>query len=337
MPLISVIVPAYNAEKTIRETVESVLHQTLTDLELIVVDDASQDSTLDVLAKIADPRLTVLSHPHNSGANRSRNLGLSRSTGVYVSFLDADDLWTIDKLESQLKALKAHPEAAVAYSWTDRIDETSQFLRKGGRVRVSGDVLAELLIANFLENGSNPLIRRDAAIAVGGFDESLSACQDWDLWLKLAAQYQFAVVTAPQILYRLSPNSVSSNVLALEAACVKVIDRAFTAAPDALQRLKKHSLGNVYKYLAFKSFEGYSDRKKGLAATRFLYHVVRNDPAMLRTKVIWKVLLNIVIVTLLPAKQTNLLRQKNKELTNINALLAHIRTNFSELIQPELP
>lgn len=330
MPLISVIIPAYNAEKTVQETVESVLNQTFRDFELIVVDDGSKDSTVEIIAKIADRRLRLVTHSHG-GANRSRNLGLSQAIGSYVSFLDADDLWTPDKLESQLKALAANPEAAVAYSWTDRIDESGQFLRRGGYISVDGNVLAKLLIVNFVENGSNPLIRREAVLAVNGFDESLSACQDWDLWLKLAARYPFVSVSSQQILYRLSPGSISSNVFTLEAACVKVIDRAFAEAPDSLQHLKKYSLGNTYKYLIFKSFEEYPSWKKGLAAAKFLYHVIKNDPAILKTEVPRRILLNIAIVTFLPPKQASALRQSLKDSTDMNPIFQHFHTNLDEL------
>jgi GT2 family glycosyltransferase len=96
-------------------------------------------------------------------------------SGEFIAFLDADDLWTPNKLEAQLAALQDNPNAAVAYSWTDFIDETSQFLRPGPHFTISGDVYAELLRGNFLANGSNPLIRRQALIKVGSFDESLPA------------------------------------------------------------------------------------------------------------------------------------------------------------------
>ncbi|MFM6395643.1 glycosyltransferase family 2 protein [Planktothrix sp.] len=161
MPLISVVIPTYNAEKTIEETIHSVLNQTVSDLELIVVNDGSTDSTLEIISKFTDPRLKVFSYPH-SGANSARNRGLEQASGEYISFIDADDLWTPDKLELQLKVLQENPEAKVAYSWTDCIDESSQFLRRGGHVTVNGDVYLHLLVANFLENGSNPLMRTGA-------------------------------------------------------------------------------------------------------------------------------------------------------------------------------
>ncbi len=101
MPKISVIIPVYNAEETIKETLESVLSQTFSQFEIIVINDGSQDKTLEIVSRILDPRLKVLSYP-NAGVSVSRNRGISQAAGEYVSFLDADDLWTPDKLETQL-------------------------------------------------------------------------------------------------------------------------------------------------------------------------------------------------------------------------------------------
>lgn len=337
MPLISVVVPVFNGAKTIQETIESVQKQTLSDLEIIVVDDGSQDETLAILGAIADPRLKVIPGVH-AGANAARNRGLYASCGEYVSFLDADDLWTPNKLEAQLQALRSHPEASLAYSWTDRIDEQGNYLRRGGHLSVNGNALAELLITNFVENGSNPLILRQAAIEVGGFDENLTACQDWDMWLRLAARYEFAAVSEVQIFYRLSTNSISANVFALEACCRQVIDRAFAQAPRSLQYLKKYSLGNVYKYLTFKAFECQPDRKKAIAAAWFLLNVVINDRSMITdpsARYAVKNAIRKIAVTLLPSQLAVPLRDRYKAVTDVNLMLWHIRVNFAEIIQPQ--
>jgi glycosyltransferase involved in cell wall biosynthesis len=327
MPLISVVIPVYNGEKTIRETIESVLNQTFWDLELIVINDGSEDSTLEIVSNLKDPRLKVFSYP-NANQAVSRNRGISQASGEYISFIDADDLWTPDKLEAQLRALQENPQAAVAYSWTDFIDESSHFLHTGSHLTVNGDAYANLLIVNFLENGSNPLIRRQALTDVGGFEESLPPAEDWDLWLRLATRYHFVAVSSPQILYRVSANSGSANVWKLEAVCLQVIERGFSQAPESLQHLKKYSLGNLYKYLTFKALEGPPVRKRGLVATRFVGQTVTNDPTLLWTRVIWKVLLKIVIVVLLPPQLAQTLLNNMKHLSNIEALLVHIKTEL---------
>lgn len=324
MPLISVIIPAYNSENTISETVESVLKQTFADFELIVINDGSTDNTLEVLSSIQDPRLKVFSYP-NAGSNPSRNRGFAQSSGEYIAFLDADDLWTADKLEAQLKALQDNPQAAVAYSWCDRINESSQLVRKGGYFTAHGDIYPQLLLTDILENGSNPLIRREALTHVGGFDESLPAGQDWDLYLRLAAHYHFVNVQRPQILYRISTNSLSSNVAKLESGCLQVITTAFNQAPESLQYLKRDSLANLYKYLTYKSLLGIPDRSKSFFTAKLILLAINYDYSLLRRRILWKALLKVGLSTILPHKQAQNVITKMKNLTDVTTLMRLLR------------
>ncbi len=310
MPLISVVIPVYNGEKTIRETINSVLNQTFTDFEIVIINDGSQDATSEIITSIKDDRIKLFSYS-NSGVSASRNRGIASACGEFIAFLDADDLWTSDKLEAQLKALQDNPQAAVAYSWTDYIDESGQFLYPGSYITLSGDVYAELLVKNFTENGSNPLIRKDALLQIGGFDEALFGPEDWDLFLRLAARYHFVAVPRPQILYRICANSTSSNILRQEAQCLKVIERAFEQAPESIQHLKKQSLANLYQYLTFRVLEGTLERQKSLLAARFLWQAIYNDPSLLRqrTKLIAIVYGKIAATVILPKQLVWMLKK----------------------------
>ncbi len=295
-PLISVIIPVYNGEKTIRETVNSVLEQTFSDFELIIINDGSTDSTLDVISSINDPRIKVFSYP-NGNLSASRNRGISHAKGEYIAFLDADDLWTPDKLEGQYQALQNNPEAAVAYSWTDYIDESSQFLRPGSHVTLNGNVYPYLLVVNILENGSNPLIRRQALEAVGQFDSSLLSAEDWDMWVRLAARYQFVAVPLPQILYRVSARSMSAQIKNQERECLKFIEKVFKSAPESLQNLKSLSLSNVYKYLTFKAVEDCPKRQNAGIAAYCLWQYCKYKPELLlKPKIILSVTLKIILM-----------------------------------------
>ena len=324
MPLISVIIPVYNGERTIRETIESVFNQTFTNLELIVVNDGSQDATLEIVNSIQDPRLKVFSYP-NARQAASRNRGFSHSTGEFIAFLDADDLWTPNKLESQLKALEDNPQAAVAYSWSHCIDEKGKFLREASHSTTNGDVYAKLLLCNFLDNGSNPLIRRQALIEVGGFDESLTPAEDWDMWLRLAARYHFVALPYPQILYRQSANSQSANLLPMASACVRVIEHNFNQAPASLQPLKRHSFANLYKYLIFRCFEQFPTRSRALVAAKFLWGAVSNDPSLLQRRVTWKVLVTIALVVLFSPQFAQRVIRKTKRLTALYTIILYMQ------------
>ncbi len=324
MVTISVIIPVYNGEKTLRETVESVQKQTFTDLEIIVINDGSTDSTLDVLATISDPRLKIFSYP-NANQAVSRNRGISHATGEFIAFLDADDLWTPDKLDAQFKALQQNPQAALAYSWTNSINESGEFLRRGSYVSDNGDVYAKLLLVDFLENGSIPLIRRQALTEVGNFEPSLTPAEDWDMWLRLASRYPFVVVPKVQILYRVSADSASTNVTRMESACWRVIEKAFTQAPDSLQHLKNDSIANIYKYLTFKVLQGYPNRQRGITAARLLSQAIKYDPSLIKARVLAKVGYTIAVMTLIPSPQAARLLNKVKTLSNLDALLGYLR------------
>lgn len=307
MPLISVIIPVYNGEKTIRETILSVLAQSFSDFEVIVINDGSQDQTLAVVSSIQDSRLKAFSYP-NTGLAASRNRGIFHAKGEYISFIDADDLWTQDKLEAQLNALLFNSQAAVAYSWTDWIDESGQFLRPGGYITANGNVYEKLLVRDFVESGSNLLIRKHALAKVGGFDISLPAVEDWDMWLRLAAHYNFVAVPSPQILYRVSPNSMSSNVWKMEEASLQIIERAFAQAPTSIQHLKREILGSRYQYLTIKALTGTPERQKGLVAARFFWQAICHDPTWLRRiQLILIILLKIAMMILLPPSQAKAL------------------------------
>ncbi|NEP60711.1 MAG: glycosyltransferase [Symploca sp. SIO2G7] len=324
MVLISIILPVYNGEKTIKETITSVLNQTCQDFELIIINDGSEDGTLKIIDSIQDPRIKVFSHA-NAGPNPSRNRGIVEAKGEYVAFIDADDLWTPDKLASQLKALQANSQAAVAYSWTNYIDTSGQFLSRGSHLSLTGDVLRHLLLINFLESGSNPLIRKAALTTVGDFDETLTHGEDWDMWLRLAAKYQFVAVPSPQVFYRVSAHSSSAKIVQLEVGCLQVINKAFTQAPESLQYLKRFSQGNLYKYFISKALAEPLERRRSLIAARFLWQAVRYDPSLLQARVLLKVLFRITVIVFLPAPVAQGLLTKAGSWFDIQALQGYLR------------
>ncbi|MFB2772958.1 glycosyltransferase [Pelatocladus sp. BLCC-F211] len=313
-PKISIVIPAYNSEKTIKYAIESVLKQTLNDFELIIINDGSTDSTLEVISQFKDPRIKVFSF-ENAGGNVSRNRGLERATAEFVSFLDADDIWTSDKLESQLHALKENPQAAVAYSWTDYIDEQGKLLFSGTHITANGNVYEQLIVSNFLENGSNPLISREALVQLDGFDEDLTAAQDWDMWLRLAQNFDFIAVPRVQILYRISANSLSTNLARQEKASLQVLSKVCLTNTHNLNHLKNKSLTNLYKYLTCKALQQPFNRQKGLAAAKFLWKYIFYDSSRFNhTNLILRLSLKIALIVILPC-------------TFSTALLALMKTN----------
>ncbi len=301
MPTISVVIPAYNADRTILETIKSVQQQTFSDFEIIVIDDGSEDQTLKVLSQVEDPRLKIYSY-NNSGPSVARNLGISHSTGEYITFIDADDLWTPDKLEAQLAALQNHPEAGVAYSWTNFIGETGEFLRAGEPVWFEGNVYTHLLNGNFMNSGSNPLIRRKAIKSVGEFDPTLRYCEDWEFWLRLAARWAFVVVPKPQILYRLSLGTSSSKIQAMEEGHLIVIEKAFQSIPIELQPQKNQILANTYQFIAHLCLTRIPDGAGAKQASQKLKTAIWLHPKILLDKRVHILVVKLLIIRLLSPK-----------------------------------
>jgi len=211
MAEIAVIIPVYNAASSIRQTVESVLTQTFSDWQIILINDGSTDETLEQVNGINDRRIKIVSY-ENAGVSVARNRGIALSNSKFIAFLDADDLWTPDKLQSQREALLQYPQAGLAYSWTVFLDEEGLIQYKQKPVFFKGDVLGELFKNNFLMCGSTPLIRREAVDVVGYFDSHLSPAEDWDYWLRVAAKYPFTLVSKYQTFYCKSKTSSSSKV-----------------------------------------------------------------------------------------------------------------------------
>ncbi|WP_353260056.1 glycosyltransferase family 2 protein [Prochlorothrix hollandica] len=287
-PVISVIIPAFNGAGTLPETLDSVLAQTWTHWEMILVDDGSTDKTLAVVesyrqrhGELGD-RLRVLSFA-NAGVSISRNRGLAVAQGQYISFLDADDLWTPGKLERQLRALQAQPQAALAYSFTAWIDEQGRPLREQIAQRCEGEVYGALLLRDFIASGSNPLICRSALESVGGFDPDLHPAEDWDMWLRLARRYPFVCVPQADVLYRKRSGSASSNVVVMARQSFNIIERELHSPGDRLPSdFGNQVLASRYQYLLFKTIERPLTRAKGWMGLGFLLQLLRYDRRFLR-------------------------------------------------------
>ncbi len=318
--LISVVIPVYNGERTIAETLESVLNQTYRNLEIIIIDDGSTDDSLNIISQYDDSRIQVFSYP-NSGVSKSRNRGITLAQGQYISFIDADDLWTREKLIKQIEVLQNTPSAKVAYSWTDFIDEEGNKIDRDERMTYGGDVYPQILIADFLQSGSNALIYKDALTTVEGFNESLSGPADWDLFIRLAAQYQFVAVSHVGILYRIGQqNSMSSKLSKMEQDSVGVINNSFTQAPAELQFLKNKSLANLYYYLGCKAIESEFTKKQSVLALKYHWRAFKTKYTVFTSKpnITIKIYLKIIMALILPTSVTQKivmsLRQKNVEL-----------------------
>ncbi|MEM6752982.1 MAG: glycosyltransferase [Cyanobacteria bacterium P01_C01_bin.38] len=324
MPQISVVVPAYNSQNTISETITSVLQQTFSDFELIVINDGSTDGTLEILSGVKDARLKVYSYP-NGGLPTARNRGILRARGEFISFIDADDLWTPDKLELQLQALQKNPQAGVAYSWTICMGNNGKSFHPGVSESFQGNVYHNLLIGNFIASGSNVLIRKQAIESVGYFDESLKSCEDWDYWLRLAPKWDFVVVAKPQIIYRLSSGAMSSKLDVMEKYQTLVLNKAFESAPSQLQYLKNRGFAYIYLFMTRLCLSRASDVKVVEQASQKLWKAIRFSPRILLSKEAQLLLMKLIILRILTPKIAS--KVLNKTVTVRNVVDPRLQTN----------
>jgi glycosyltransferase involved in cell wall biosynthesis len=281
-PQVSVIIPAFNAEMTIMAALESALGQTFADLEVILVDDASTDATVERATAIRDQRVRLLRIPHG-GVARARNCGIQAARGQFIAFLDADDMWTPDKLEAQVEALSLDPNAWAVYSWTIFCDADGSYLFAKAPESISGDVYAALLTTFFLASGSNALARRACIESIGHFDGSMEPVEDWEFWLRCAKQGRFALVPRYQIFYRFTVGSASTTVERYLSAIELIAEREFAAAPPALRGRLAECLSNARRHagLTFMARTVSGDAHR--CAGRALYASVAQFPSTLVT------------------------------------------------------
>jgi glycosyltransferase involved in cell wall biosynthesis len=199
LPLVSIIIPTYNRSSSLIEAIDSVFKQTFRDFELIIVDDGSTDGTAEVLEKMGD-RL-IYQYQANQGVSAARNHGLRMARGRWIAFLDSDDLWLPKKLETQVGFFSDHPEAVICQ--TEEI-----WMRNGRRVnphkkhrKYSGDIFVPSLDL-CLVSPSAVMIKREIFDLVGCFDETLPACEDYDLWLRISAEWPVYLIDQPLIMKR---------------------------------------------------------------------------------------------------------------------------------------
>jgi glycosyltransferase involved in cell wall biosynthesis len=192
-PTVSVVVPTYNRADLLQRAIDSILNQTYSDFELIIVDDASTDNTQAVVDEYDDPRIKYVEKEQNEGGAAARNTGIQHSCGDFVAFCDSDDEWIETKLEKQTEVIKTHECTAVYCRHYVVEDEYDAFRRSSGELR-SGDIRADLLQGWCPASTSFFLVEKESLRAVDGFDPQLPSFQDYDLWLRLAQDHTFCYV-----------------------------------------------------------------------------------------------------------------------------------------------
>jgi len=224
-PLVSVVIPTFNRARMLKEAMDSVFAQDFKNFELIVVDDGSDDDTESVLEKYKG-RLTTL-RQKNSGVSAARNRGIAQASGRLIAFLDSDDMWLPGKLSAQAAFFESRPEALICQ--TDEI-----WIRNGKRVnpknrhrKESGDIFRRSLEL-CLVSPSAVMMDRSLFDDFGNFDETLPACEDYDLWLRISRRHPVGLIHEPLVIKRGGHDDQLSKIPVLDkyriASIIKLMD-----------------------------------------------------------------------------------------------------------------
>jgi glycosyltransferase involved in cell wall biosynthesis len=249
LPLVSVIIPTRNRAALLDRALDSVLAQEglgkLFELDVIVVDDGSTDSTIDVVRRYPQVRHMV---SHHRGVAGTRNIGIQASRGRFVCFLDDDDVWLPKRLKLQIPALERHTEAGAVYSQVFHTETGKAYPELSHAA--SGRIFNALLFGNCMCVHS-VLIRREAFEKAGYFDESLSSYEDWDLWLRLSFHFPFVFVPGLVAVYIVSGFGLWQSDANAEQNNARVVDKALRMLPDAVEYAEMKTTARVRVALAY--------------------------------------------------------------------------------------
>lgn len=283
-PLVTVVIPVYNVERYINQCLNSVLKQTYQNIEIIIVDDATPDSSIEKISPIRDPRIRIISQ-QNRGLAGARNTGIRESDGKYIAFLDSDDFWHPDKLSQHVNALESNAQLGVSFSASRFVDESGNNTNRLQQPLVKHSFTpAQIFCRNPIGNGSAPVIRKSILNAITFhtpdkehtqyFNEALRQSEDIECWVRIAVitQCQFNYVDQPLTYYRLNAGGLSANVDKQLASWEFFVEQLTAYAPSFAAKNVRLARAYQYRYLARRLIlEGNT-----LKATRLMLMAIRS-------------------------------------------------------------
>lgn len=210
IPTISVVLPVYNAEKYIRKSLESILAQTFTDFEILLVDNASTDSTIEILKSYTDPRIRIIINPSNLGLIASLNIGLNSARGKYIARMDHDDIALPERFQKEYDFLESHQDIVLVGTWSNIMDSNENFIRIHKNPLQNNVIKYELMFGNTITHPSI-MMRRDIVNAVGGYDSAWINTEDYNLYSRLIRNHKLANIGEPLINYRVHGASLTNE------------------------------------------------------------------------------------------------------------------------------
>lgn len=269
-PLISIIIPCYNAEKYIAETIQSVINQTHKNWELIIVNDGSTDNSIEIINKYIDLDNRIkLINKENTGVSDTRNKGIVLAKGEFMAFLDADDVWNSDFLESTLLKFSSDHSLGLVHSDNQIINEYSEKL---GQINTSfeGYVLDKLLLGGeneYIFAISSVVVKKEVVENVGQFDVRLSNGADHEFYFRVANKYKIGRVPKIGIYYRLHANNMHANIELLEKDTLAIYKKADETNLFKNSIFRRKCYSTIYLILAGSWWKDGKNKRKGIYYT----------------------------------------------------------------------
>jgi hypothetical protein len=291
MPRVSIIMPVYNVERFVEAGIRSVLAQSLADFELLIIDDRSQDGSMEICTSFNDPRIRIIRHTRNRGLAGARNTGIRHARGEYLAFIDSDDCWHADKLAMHLAHLDGNPAVGVSFSRSAFINEDGSPNHTYQMPRLRDISTGYYLCRNPIGNGSAPVIRREVFQQIrytddlhGSdedwyFDERLRRSEDIECWIRIALTTPWVIEGIPQALtlYRLNSGGLSSSLLQQLDSWEQVIEKTRTYAPGFIALWERPARAFQLRYLARQAIRLHD----GKMAIRLTHRALGTDPRIL--------------------------------------------------------
>jgi len=272
-PEVSVIIPVYNQAKFIDKAIESVLKQSYQDFEIVVVNDGSTDNSESTVKGFIDFRIRYICHSDNRGISAARNTGIRASRGKYITLLDADDEFLPEKLDMQVELLRSEPsDVGVVCAWSFNIDKNGDYISKRYLPRKGGYIFEDLLSANYMSVPAL-LIRRECFEKVGLFDNLLNGQEDWDMWIRIAKYYKFALIKIPLAKRRIHPNRISYDLERKNVTANRIIKKYMN---ELKSRQSIHSRHYLYIGFRFCQLGKMRDGRRNLLKAISLYPFCTN-------------------------------------------------------------
>lgn len=279
-PLVSVVIPAYKAAAYLLETAQSVLNQTYTNWELIIVDDGSPDNQATVVADIvsSNPRVQYI-RQKNGGVSAARNHGYRLSKGEFLAFLDADDIWLPHNLSSKIAKFQANPSFGLVHSDMAIMDENSILTGKTKSGK-EGQLLDELLSweGTCVPTPSSILVKRNVLEKVGLFDLKLSNAADQEFFFRVASQYPIGRVAEVTWQYRIHNNNMHSNIAVMEKDALRAYYLAEQNNLFKSKTFRNLCFSNMYMIVGASWWGDGQNKRKGL--TYLLKAVITYPPSI---------------------------------------------------------